>query len=233
MLAKPGRRKVMYEMQKLPKAYYQDDYVTLYHGNAIELLPRIKADVMVTDPPYGYNYTSGQEGKWRGFVIPNDDSINCRDTVLETWGSKPAIVFGSWKRDRPQFTINTIIWDKGNCPGMGDLSMPWGSSHEEIYILGGGFVTVGKRTGSVIRFKNSATSQVAGRMHPNEKPLPLMRYLIERCPPGVIVDPFAGSGSTLRAAKDLGRKCIGIELDEQWLDVIARKCAQDVLAINT
>lgn len=216
----------------LPKPYYQDDFVTLYHGDAVELLPHIEADVMVTDPPYGYKYTSSWNGKWKGFVIPNDNSIACRDAVLETWGSKPAIVFGSWKRDRPQNTINTIVWDKGSSPGMGDLSMPWGSSHEEIYILGGGFVTVGKRIGSVIRFKNSATTAVQGRLHPNEKPLPLMRYLIERCPLGILVDPFAGSGSTLRAAKDLGRKSIGIELDEQWLDVIAQKCAQEVMAIQ-
>ncbi len=215
----------------LPAPYYKDDLVTLYHGDCVQLLPEIAGGglemTLVTDPPYGMAYASNNGKPWRGVAIAGDDSLDARDTVLAIWGDMPALVFGTWKIDRPEGCRNLLIWDKGGSPGAGDLSMPWGFSHEEIYVLGKGFA--GRRGGSVLTFppKNNRNGSDI-RFHPTEKPTKLMGALIAKCP-GVIVDPFAGSGSTLRAAKDLGRKAIGIELDEGYCKTAADRLGQEVL----
>ncbi|MGL3804702.1 DNA methyltransferase [Paeniglutamicibacter sp. R2-26] len=109
---------------------------------------------------------------------------------------------------------------------MGDLSIPWGPSHEECYVLGTGFH--GKRTGSVMRVKGLSAGSKDRPNHPTPKPLSLMERLIEKCPPGTIADPFAGSGATLVAAKNLGRHVIGVELEEKYCEIIAQRCSQGV-----
>lgn len=214
------------------KPYYQDDHVTLYHGDCLELADLWTcADVLVTDPPYGYSHKSsgGPRGSasWKNTTIANDQDVRARDAVLSLWGEKPAIMFGSWKRPRPEATKTMLIWDKGGHAGMGDLSIPWKPNFEEIYILGTGFN--GKRSSGVLSGYHTPASESAGRSHPHQKPANLMEDLIVKSPPGVIADPFAGSGSTLVAAKNLGRKVIGIELEEKYCEIIAKRCAQEVL----
>jgi len=213
--------------------FYSDEFATIYHGDAREILPQISADAMLTDPPYGYAYASNMPGKFKGQAIANDDDLSARDDVLQLWGDRPALVFGSWKRERPTDTREVLIWDKGARPGMGDLSLPWWASHEEIYVLGRGFVRV-SRSGSVLRYQAPVTwsgNHAAARSHPNEKPVDLMRELVQACPAGIIVDPFMGSGTTLRAAKDLGRRCIGIDVAERWCEVAVKRLAQEVMPV--
>jgi DNA modification methylase len=205
--------------------YYADDLVTLYHGDCRDVLPTINADVMVTDPPYGIDHSCNWEGPLTGVRIANDSSVSCRDQVLADWG-KPALVFGSWKKSRPTLPIRAVlVWDKGSW-GMGDLSLPWTPSWEEIYVIGDGFS--GRRDNGVLRY--NAPQTLNGREHPNEKPVELMRALVHKCDGGVIVDPFAGSGATLRACKDLGRKAIGIEIEERYCELAAKRMSQGSLA---
>lgn len=201
------------------KPYYEEAGIVIYHGNAAEIIPSLQADVMVTDPPYGMAYSSG----WQARAIANDHDTSMRDAVLAHWGDRPALVFGRWDCPHPAQAKIMLTWDKGDWPGMGDLAMPWGPSTEEIYVLGNGFI--GKRGGSIVRF-DRLTGNI---IHPNEKPLGLIKKLLEKCPPGTILDPFMGSGTTLRAAKDLGRKAIGIEIEEKYCEIAVNRLRQEVL----
>lgn len=127
--------------------------------------------------------------------------------------------------ERPANVRARLIWSKGNDPGMGDLNFPWGNSDEEIYVFGKGFV--GKRGPNVLVHNKPPVSN--REAHPTPKPIALMERLIEKCPPGVIADPFAGSGATLLAAKNLGRKAVGVELEERYCEIIAKRLSQEVL----
>lgn len=213
--------------------YYQDDLVTLYHGDCLkEHREWIEADVLVTDPPYGMTYTGfgGRRGELRRLtgplVIAGDGDTSVRDHALDSWGDRPAITFGKWTVQRPDGVKARLIWDKTPCGFMGDLKMPWGSAEEEIYIHGSGFV--GKREANIIRVPTLMSGDASRPNHPTPKPVGLMEKLIAKCPPGTIADPFAGSGSTLVAAKALGRKVIGVELEEKYCEIIAKRCAQEV-----
>lgn len=204
------------------KPYFQNDLITLYHGDCLEITEWLSADVLVTDPPYGMSYDSNRVKGRESQSIKNDASIEARDKALAFWGTKPALVFGTWRVERPKNTRNLLIWSKGDDPGMGDLSMPWGLSHEEIYVLGTGFV--GKRESSVIKANKPPVSNRPD--HPTPKPVGLMEKLIEKTQ-GTIADPFAGSGATLVAARNLGRKAIGIELEEKYCELIANRLSQE------
>jgi site-specific DNA-methyltransferase (adenine-specific) len=217
------------------KPYYQDDLVTLYHGDALEITNWLNADVLVTDPPYGVNYQSGTMSNANVAIktkIANDNDVLVRDTVLNLWGNKPAIVFGSWKIHRPPNTKHRLIWHKAsNIPGM--RATPWFSADEEIYVLGKGFI--GKPVQNVIVThdrRDGAYGEVAKYGHPTPKPVSLLEQLVEKCPNGIIADPFAGVGSTLLAARNLGKKAIGVEMEEQYCKVIVNRLSQSVFDFN-
>lgn len=210
--------------------YYQQDGITVYHGDWRDTsFFTDGAPVLVTDPPYGIAYRSGRYG-----VLPRsiqgDENTRERDECLAAWGNGPALVFGTWRVPRPAGTRMLLVWDTMGALGMGDLSLPWKPSHQEIYVLGSGFA--GPRTTDVLTFPPVQSTAANGRLHPHQKPVDLMRALIKKCPPGVIVDPFMGSGTTLRAAKDLGRQAIGIEIKERYCEVAVQRLAQGVLVVG-
>ena len=220
----------------MTEPYYADESVTLYHGDCREITEWLEADVLVTDPPYGYNVklngsrrgdTRGGHSPWAGTAIANDHDLSLRDDILSAWGDRPALVFGSWKMPKPAGTHTVLVWDKGLGVGMGDLSVPWRPNWEEIYVIGRGYS--GHRGTSILQGHSVVSWASKGREHPNMKPTGLLSELIAKCPPGVVADPNAGSGSTLVAAKQLGRHAIGVELEERYCEVIARRLSQGVL----
>lgn len=212
--------------------YYADEFVTIFHGDCREIDTWLTADVLVTDPPYGMTLRSGWNGEFGDCEIAGDGDTSVRDAVLTSWGQRPALVFGRWSVVRPAGTRMVLAWEKGEHVGMGDLALPWKPNTEEVYVLGSGFR--GRRTGSVLRHLAIAGTVAVsrGRNHPTEKPVDLMRELIGKCPAGIVADPFMGSGTTLRAAKDLGRKAIGIELEERYCEIAARRMGQGVLIME-
>lgn len=224
--------------------YYEDDLVTLYHGDCREVTGSLdawlEAEVLVTDPPYGTGGNlsmSGGPSKLPGHRASYasqrtthawDVNVQARDVAIAAFRDKPYAVFGSPRRLdlAPPHRQAPLIWDKGDSVGMGDTTFPWRPSYELIYVNGDGWS--GHRGASVIRcpIRINTANEIG---HPTPKPVGLMELLIAKAPPGAIADPFAGSGSTLVAAKQLGRRAIGVELEEEYCEIAARRLAQDTL----
>ncbi len=215
---------------------FADELTTIIHGKWQDNLALIdSADVLITDPPYGMEYISNfPQGGPTAPVRGDKDTVE-RDSLLDRWFTlegrynRPALVFGTWRVPRPSWPVRQLlIWHKGDRPGMGDLSLPWGPSHEDIYVMGGigeGHWT-GKRGPSVIRARTregNATNSHAKHGHPTPKPIMLMEDLIAHTVGDLIVDPFAGSGSTLVAARLLGRRAVGIEMEKDYAEGMVRR----------
>lgn len=211
--------------------YYEQDGITIYHGDCREITEWLDADVLVTDPPYGTECTAanphGGYGRRQnhsdgraGFTIANDSGTDVRDAALSLWGERLAAVFGSPRMsDPPGRWADRLVWDKKR-PGMN--GGPWRYRHESIYVTSG-FIRVNDAAVSVIE----AFPEQSEHIH--AKPLTLMLRLVAAAPPGTIADPFMGSGSTLIAARDLGRQAIGIELEERYCEIAVERLAQGVL----
>lgn len=212
------------------KPYYQDDQVTLYHGDCLEITDWLTADVLVTDPPYGTELMSTANGNAGGYGrvsradrakglghIANDTTTETRDSALASWGDRPALVFGSPRLpDPPGRWVDRLVWDKKR-PGMN--GGPWRYRHESIFVTTG-FERRNNESFSIL----AAWPDQADHIH--AKPLSLMSALVDCAPPGVIADPFAGSGTTLVAARNLGRQVIGVELEERYCELIAKRLDQ-------
>lgn len=215
------------------KPYYEGPGITVYHGDCREILPTLpKVDLVLTDPPYGIEYKSGKTGQNGGVALPGiqgDSDLSLRDFVLTHYDGVPAIIFGTWKRKKPLGCKAVLIWDKGLHVGMGDLKFPWKPNIEEIYIIGKGFT--GHRGSSVLSCNApvSWNSTSFGRKHPHQKPVELIVELLSKSPSGTVLDPFMGSGTTLVAAKKLGRQAIGIEVEEKYCEVAVKRLAQGCL----
>jgi DNA modification methylase len=219
----------------LPTPYYEEDGITIYHGDGLDILPAIqKVALCLTDPPYGVQMSNGFDGfdGFGGFGKPI-----ARRQYPDSWDKERpssvlfamllarcdrAIIFGgNFFADLLPASTHWIVWDKLNTmPSFGDCELAWTNVDRK---------SVKKKT---VEW-NGLLGKERERFHPTQKPLELMTWCLETYsqPTDVILDPFMGSGTTLRAAKDLGRKCIGIEIEEKYCEIAVRRLAQSVLPL--
>jgi DNA methylase len=218
--------------------YYADDLVTLYLGDCREITEWLAADVLVTDPPYGRGWKQGDTDTGRGWSrnshggIAGDHDTSLRDHVLDAWGDRLAVVFGDLMLAPPIGTKQVLPYEKSIQSGVRGATAGFRRDAEAVYLIGRWPSGLGGR-GSVLR-TNVRTHHilVTRDSHPHAKPLDVMETLLEHCPPGVIADPFCGSGSTLVAARNQGRQAIGVEIEERYCETAARRLAQGVLLVS-
>ena len=215
----------------LPVPYYQDESCTIYHGDCRELLPLIGGGVLVTDPPYGIALQS-HGTLFRGMSAIVGDGTTDVGQWACNWAEQaglPAVVFASPMKPWAGKWRQYLVWDKGGAVGIGgDRDTCWKQSWELVQIARTGKLA-GQRDEAVLRYMVNSQNSVD---HPAAKPVELMRYLLWKVGGETILDPFMGSGTTLRAAKDLGRKAIGIEIEERYCEIAAKRLAQAVLPLE-
>lgn len=213
----------------LPKPYYDHDGIQIFHGDCREILPELESgsvDLVLTDPPYGIDYQSARRTGWqRKAKIAGDTEFPlwlfglCQFRVA-------MFVWCRWDI-LPQLPSprSFIVWDKGQ-HGMGDLKHEYGRQWEACAFYPGPAHRFTKRPVDIIRVPCIPPARL---VHPNEKPVGAVAPLIDAHPGVIILNPFMGSGTTLRDAKDLGRRCIGIEIEEKYCEIAVRRLAQGVL----
>ncbi len=212
-----------------PQPYYEDDFVTIYHGDCREVLPQVTADVVVTDPPYGVGVD--YDG--------HDDTTEALEALIgDVWPlmelfHRVVVTPGVVNMHRWPPPRWVLAWVNSSSTGRG----PWGFSTWQPVMVYGPDPYLSRGLGCrpdaamVTTGGGSLVQQLAANAHPCPKPLKFLQWLLVRtCTADeVIVDPFMGSGTTLRAAKDLGRKVIGIDQSERYCEIAAKRMAQEVL----
>ena len=199
--------------------YYDEDGITIYHGDCREILPSVDADVIISDPPYGIDYEPGPY--WKGERIAGDSEPFDPSHLLDRRG---AVLFGAnHYADRLPASSGWIVWNKRDrtsrsLPGS-DAELAWTNLLTQVRIF--------------TQVWMPHTIRGEPMLHPTQKPVALMREILEATGgDDLVCDPYMGSGSTLRAAKDLGRKAIGIELEERYCEIAAERLGQGVLDLD-
>ena len=225
--------------------YYADDHVTLYHGDSLDILPTLHTQsigLVVTDPPYiigavSIGSANTKAGTWADVMNSTrwfrDWYTECKRALrldgamtFTNWRGLPVVIKAA--ADAEMQVHSVLIWHKDWIgPAYINALRP---AYEMVALMAMPDFTIPDRTVPDVWTQKWASYKPTG--HPAEKPVDLMRRLIEvSATTGPVLDPFTGSGSTLVAAKALGIKAIGIEADEAWCEVAAKRLSQEVLGL--
>ena len=213
----------------MSKPYYEDGSVTIYHGDCREIVPGLSGvDLLLADPPYGMAWNgkvtrgrngTGKKGPTRSFgssIVGDDVAFDPRP-----WVTFPKVILWGFQHYAAHLPVGSVlVWLKRYDDGFGsflsDADLAWMKGGHGVYCMR----------------DVSLQGDSRNRRHPTEKPLPLMQWcIIKAGDVDTVLDPFMGSGTTLRAAKDLGRKAIGIEIEERYCEIAANRMRQEVLAL--
>ena len=222
------------------KPYYEHAGITIYHGDCREVLPTLTGfDCVLTDPPYGMNLGKhggvndkrARELRRQAYASYDDTPQNYKSIIV------PAIELALSKAKRGAvFSPAPSAWSLPIPDALGGVYIPaangrspWGFQNLAPVMFYGiaPNLHLGARHTTIVS-RGQSDVEIG---HPCPKPIEWMTWLVElatiegEC----VLDPFMGSGTTLRAAKDLGRRAIGIELEEKYCEIAALRLAQEVL----
>ena len=217
--------------------YYQDEYVTIYNADAFDVMREMvtySVNLIVTDPPYGIgennrkNLSRGKLTKPRNYGDFEWDKhpIDKKYFYEMFRVSVNQIIFGG--NYYTAYLANSpcwIVWDKDNGEtDFADCELAWTSFNSAVR----------KFKWRWSGFRQEDMKHKEPRYHPTQKPLPLMKWVIANYSQleTIILDPFMGSGTTLIAAKELGRRSIGIEKSKKYCDITIERLKQDVLPLD-
>jgi len=221
------------------KPYFERAGITLYHSPAEDILPLLcpeSVDLLLTDPPYGISYRSTSTRESLAKSIADDDDLNALrgtlpliDRLLSP--NRHCYIFAAPMRIGEAIDAvaeywnvkNPIVWDKGNAGSRGDLSAGYANNWEAIvYANKGRRPLFGPRPRAIFRYDWQGSRDP---IHPTVKPVGLFRAILAKssAPAELVLDPFCGSGPVLQAAAEMGRRAIGVEIDERHCETTATR----------
>jgi len=221
------------------KPYYADGSVTIYCGDALDVAPELHYGAVVSDPPYGMDantdsrrfsggvYGDGRRGPGRPWEPITGDAEPFNPSP---WMGAEWCVLWGYHHFAARLPVGTVlVWVKRADELFGtflsDCELAWRKGGHGVYAFR-------KQFPPPSRMEETGTRTC---VHPTQKPVGLMEWSIARSgapPESVVLDPFMGSGTTLVAAKNLGRRAIGIEIEERYCEIAARRCSQKVLDLG-
>jgi len=211
------------------KPYYEQDGITIYHGDCRKILPLLpKADLALTDPPYGLRENAHRVASRTKLAATTDygdfdwDAKPAADEDIElTIKSATNCILWGGNYFKVPPSRGWLVWDKQNSGNFADCELAWTNLKMSVRIFRftwNGMIRQGEWRGP--------------RVHPTQKPRELMGWCLSFVPEvATIIDPFMGSGPVLHAAKELGRRAVGIELEERYCEIAAERLSQGVLAL--
>lgn len=207
--------------KNMKQPFYQDEFITIFHGDCRHILPHLgNFDLLLTDPPYGITF-AGQPTKWQRRAGQKAEEWD-NDTV-EEWVlllarqlCRTAIIWGGNYYSLPPSRC-WLSWFKPDAPpSMGNVEYAW--------------TNMDKNSRQISQSIGATNSERLG--HPTQKPLRVIEWALAQAEDiETIVDPYGGSGTTGRAAKNMGKKCVLIEREEKYCEMAAKRMAQEVLCL--